>query len=380
MAPLIIRLLFGRNTSRDQRLRIRRFLMSLSSYTMWYLIAWLCLEFGLIRIAPSVMGFIGLVLLASQLVFYFLIRFNLNLRFDDPSMTMAQIIIALLWCFILIAAAREIRGVLLTVFMVTLLFGIFALNKRQFMIVALMAFVGYTGLVLVEQVTDPGLFSDGYYMLSVMIFGGVLLWTTLFGSYVSNLRYKLSARNEELQEALERIQELADHDDLTGLYNRRYIMESLRREIARHKRHDSTFSVILIDLDNFKEVNDNFGHSAGDRLLREFGRCTEKALRGMDIVGSTNGAETEFARYGGEEFIVILPDTGIEGALQAAERLRSQQEQLLQQHRTVPHVTLSAGVAEYVAGESIESLLRRVDHALYEAKHGGRNRVCDAKP
>lgn len=345
---------------------------------MWYAITWLCMEFGLIAISARALALLGIVLLLSQFAIYFLTRTDINLRFRDPAMTVAQIMVALAWAFVLIAIAREIRGVMLSIFMIVLLFGIFALNKRQFLLVALTAFVGYLALVLYEQLYLPELFSDGYYIVSVTILGGVLLWTTLFGSYVSNLRHRLSARNQELEDALERIRILAEHDDLTGLKNRRYIMASLRREIARHKRSGSTFSVILIDLDHFKEVNDRFGHSAGDRLLCEFGEVMTQELREMDVVAKTGDDAGVFGRYGGEEFLVLLPDTGIDGALRAAERLREVQQQRLEEDDSLPNVTLSAGVAEYVSGEGSESLLRRADQALYDAKIAGRNLVRHA--
>lgn len=377
MGSSIDNLVFGEGTERDQRLRIRRFMMSLSSYAMWYLIGVICYRFGLLDIELPGLIAAGFLIMASQFVFYLLIRTDLNLRFDDPSMTLAQILLALLWALFLIAITREIRGVMLTVYMVTLLFGIFALGKRSFMIAAIVGFLGYAGLTIAEWLLYPGLFSEGFYIASLVVLGGVLLWTTLFGVHVSNLRHRLSARNQELEEALERIRVLAEHDDLTGLYNRRFIMESLRREIARQGRQQTTFSVILMDLDDFKQVNDRFGHSAGDKLLQEFSKVIEQELRQMDIVRKTDD-EGAFGRYGGEEFIAILPDANLQGAHEAAERLRVQQEQRMQQQRTVPHVTLSAGVAEHVPGESIESLLRRADQALYAAKRQGRNRVCDA--
>lgn len=378
MGSLTDKLVFGEEVERDQRLRMRRFMMSLSSYAMWYAIGLICYRFGMLDVELPGVIMIGILIVASQFVFYLLIRCNLNLRFDDPSLTLAQILLALFWSLVLIAIAREIRGVLLTVYMVTLLFGIFALGKRSFMIAAIVGFLGYAGLIVTEWLLYPGLFSKGFYIASLVILGSVLLWTTLFGVYVSDLRYRLSARNQELEEALERIRVLAEHDDLTGLYNRRFIMESLRREIARQKRQQTTFSVILMDLDDFKQVNDRFGHSAGDMLLKEFGKVVEQELRQMDIVRKAGDAEGAFGRYGGEEFIAILPDANVHGAHEAAERLRVKQEQRMQQHRTVPHVTLSAGVAEHVPGESVESLLRRADQALYVAKRQGRNRVCDA--
>lgn len=358
---------------RRQRLRLRRFFMSLASYAMWYVIAAACWKAGLVHVTGLMLLLTGAGILFTQLIFYALIRSNGNLRFHDPSLTVPQMLVALAWALLLIAVSREIRGIMLTVYMVTLLFGIFALDKRQFLYTGLAAYVGYTTLVVVERVRGMEYFSDGYYIVSVVVLGGVLLWTTMFGSYVSNLRYKLQARNDELENVLVQMRDLADRDDLTGLFNRRVIMDALRKLKARADRTHEAFSICIIDLDNFKTVNDEYGHLTGDRVLAEFSGAMSRELRAMDFFARSDPA---FGRYGGEEFILLLPGTGIEGARGCAERMRRSQEERTQASAgQSPSCTLSAGIAQYVYGEDIESLLRRADKALYAAKHDGRNRV-----
>lgn len=321
------------------------------------------------------MALAGTAVFSSQFMFLVVIRSGLNCRFRDPSLTIAQMLVALTWALLLIAVSREIRGVMLTVYMITLLFGIFALDRRQFLLTGLFAYVGYAGLVLYERLSGLGYFTGGYYLVSLIMLGGVLLWTTMFGTYVSNLRHKLQARNEELEKVLLRMRDLADHDDLTGLLNRRVITDALRKLKARADRTGEPFSVCILDLDKFKDVNDEYGHLTGDRVLVEFAETMSKELRGMDLVA--RGAPS-FGRYGGEEFILLLPSTGLQGAEQCAERLRERQERK-QENSDTPPCTLSAGVAAYRPGEDIESLLRRADRALYAAKHGGRNQVALAE-
>ena len=373
----LYRLLIGEGVDRRQHLRVRRFFMSFASYTMWYLIALAGWEAGLLEISTRNAVLAGVAMYTSQFAFYFVIRKGLNLRFRDPSLTVIQILVGLTWALFLIAVSREIRGLMLTVYMITLLFGIFALDRRQFLWTGLFAYCGYTALVLYERLSKLNVFTDGYYIITLIMLGGMLLWTTMFGTYVSNLRHKLQARNDELERVLLQMRDLADHDDLTGLLNRRVITDALQKLKARADRTGETFSVCLLDLDKFKNVNDEYGHLTGDRVLVEFASAMSKELRGMDLVARNDPA---FGRYGGEEFILLLPNTDVHGAHRCAERLRERQEvRPAGEQSATPACTLSAGVAQYRPGEDIESLLRRADRALYAAKHGGRNRVALAE-
>lgn len=167
-----------------------------------------------------------------------------------------------------------------------------------------------------------------------------------------------------------RLEHLSQHDGLTGLLNRRAIEALLDREAQRLERFNQPFSILLIDIDHFKLVNDRFGHPAGDQVLVEVARRLEAEAREVDHV----------ARYGGEEFCVLLPHTEHEGALQAAERLREGvcARPIAWGQSMVP-VTISMGlVCANDPRESLQSLLRRADEALYQAKEGGRNMVVSA--
>lgn len=161
-----------------------------------------------------------------------------------------------------------------------------------------------------------------------------------------------------------RLRRLSDTDDLTGLANRRRLMTRLDEEIARSHRHGNPLSVMLIDLDHFKRVNDTWGHLQGDQVLAEFAGLCHRMLREEDVIG----------RLGGEEFAVVLPLTPRVASLPLAERLRS----TVAGHDfgiSAGQVTASIGLAEYRLGESRDTLLDRADRSLYAAKHQGRNRV-----
>ncbi|HEX7638060.1 MAG TPA: GGDEF domain-containing protein, partial [Burkholderiaceae bacterium] len=169
----------------------------------------------------------------------------------------------------------------------------------------------------------------------------------------------LARQNAELER-------LADTDRLTGLYNRRFLDRALQAEFATARRYGTPFSIIIIDLDHFKQVNDTWGHLAGDEVLAVTAGMIRKRARETDVVG----------RWGGEEFVVICPRTDRDGARAVAEAMRErvQSHEFAQAGRR----TASIGTATWRAGDDAASLTHRADEALYAAKEGGRNRVVQA--
>ena len=173
-----------------------------------------------------------------------------------------------------------------------------------------------------------------------------------------------------LREGRQQLEHLLVTDPLTGLSNRRHLMETLDVEISRAKRSASPLTVLMVDVDHFKKFNDEHGHVAGDEALKAVAGVLKEVTREADHV----------ARYGGEEFLVALPDTNIDGAVMAAERVREKLTQtgMLVQGKSVT-LTLSTGIAEFPAdGKSPEPLIAAADAALYQAKRGGRDRVKQA--
>jgi diguanylate cyclase (GGDEF)-like protein len=167
----------------------------------------------------------------------------------------------------------------------------------------------------------------------------------------------------------EEVQYLAITDPLTGLYNRRYFLSAARRELERAHRHHSPLVVIIADLDDFKRINDDFGHPVGDRALRAFSDLLRRELRSIDLV----------ARYGGEEFILLLPETDENGGVQVVERVRLLWSQTtIATGQGVARMTSSFGMAVYAEpfdGMSIDTLVARADEALLCAKQAGKNRL-----
>jgi len=188
------------------------------------------------------------------------------------------------------------------------------------------------------------------------------------------IKNALRIRNTEksLQEALTKLEAknklleiLADTDGLTNLYNHRYLINTLSHNINLVKRYSYSLSIIMFDIDHFKQVNDIHGHIMGDIILKSIADIFRKNLRNVDIVG----------RYGGEEFLVILPNTKIQGCIKAAELLRRQVKKIISnEHSNIP-VTISGGACEYKDDYALSSFLSTADKLLYKAKENGRDRI-----
>lgn len=161
-------------------------------------------------------------------------------------------------------------------------------------------------------------------------------------------------------------------DHLMGIYNRRYLDRRLEEEAARAQRYGSALSVLMIDIDQFKRINDTYGHRSGDVVLTNLAALIRQTVRKSDLV----------ARYGGEEIVVLAPDTAVSNAARLGENIRQNVESTIlvppdQCKGQTAHITISVGVAELKQGlDSGHALLERADHAMYQAKHAGRNRVA----
>ncbi|HOM80422.1 MAG TPA: diguanylate cyclase [Armatimonadota bacterium] len=186
-----------------------------------------------------------------------------------------------------------------------------------------------------------------------------------------NVALRLKALQDALRERNRLLAELATHDELTRLHNRRYLEQRLSEEVPRAKRYRLPLSCLMLDLDHFKRINDTYGHPAGDAVLRQVADILRTSVRSVDVVG----------RYGGEEFLIILPQTGAEGARVLAERIRQRVEQeLFDIGGQTIHCTTSIGVAAASDGDVPDAghLIAEADRALYHAKVTGRNRVSSA--
>ncbi len=351
-----------------QALRIRRFLLAVAGYLVWMFITIASHMLGLSRTTPTVIFVCCGLMLLSLLGVYLLLRTGVNKKFKDPSLTIIQIVMACLWVGVTSYFTHSpIRGSIIALYVVVFVFGIFQLSLRQFFILVVVAVMTYVLPITLlyfrhPETVDPFLESIRATLLLV-----ALMWFSLIGAYIQRLRGKVVKANTELQKALKRIEELAIHDELTGVYNRRHLVTILEREKALADRTGINFAVCLIDLDDFKQINDTYGHLSGDIVLREFAQAIKRDIRKEDYI----------ARYGGEEFIVLFTGTRcVDNSAECALRIQSITRGLTfaEVHPAI-RLTVSIGMTICRLGESIDDLLTRADTAMYQAKNTGKNRI-----
>lgn len=312
--------------------------------------------------ACSVLGLIAV---------YAAIRSGWSRRFKDPALTLAQILYAITCCAAAFVIAGPARGVTLPILAIILMFGIFGLTTRQMLgvlVYSLVAFGVASGVVAARDEPDyPTVVAAAYAGMVVV----VLLSSTFLTTRVQSTRAHLRRQKAELAQALEQIRQLATHDDLTGLLNRRAMLDRMQLEQRRSLRSGSPLLIAQLDIDHFKVVNDTHGHAAGDLVLQSFADTVRRNVRDTDVL----------ARWGGEEFVLLLCDTPAADAVALMERLR-QAVQAMQV--PVPQgdgpitVTVSIGLARHTPADPLAGTLERADQALYAAKAGGRNRVVPA--
>jgi diguanylate cyclase (GGDEF)-like protein len=179
---------------------------------------------------------------------------------------------------------------------------------------------------------------------------------------VAERTIELQEVNEELKAKNKELEVLSTTDMLTGIYNRRYIEEQIQISLDRSKRYGQDISIVMVDIDHFKSINDTYGHDIGDKVLVGIARILNENIRKVDVVG----------RWGGEEFIVLFQEDE-PGAFTCAEKLRV--KIMGKDHGIAKKITASFGCTQYIENDTIDSLIKRADQGLYKAKENGRNRV-----
>lgn len=345
----------------------------------------LCLMLLVARgwLAPVyVVGF-ALCALVSVGVFYYLVDRGWNLRLRDPSLAFGQLVFSMT---LGIATMSQMsnpvsRALLALTGMVSISYAASTLDRRHLLLamgIAAVECVLMTTYVIAGQ-TSAEARAEELSLLAIML--AAILQVCLYGSVQASLRAKVRERTESLNRAMHYLElsnaELkaerdtaasqAIRDELTGVFNRRHLEAEMAVQVARSERRGSPLTVALLDIDHFKEINDRFGHQAGDLALRHVTEVMGRSIRGVDI----------FGRYGGEEFLLIMPDTPVDKAQVLCNRLRDAVRQ------TRPDVfldqdsiTLSGGIAQLRSGESRDEVVRRADLALYKAKTAGRDRIA----
>lgn len=308
--------------------------------------------------------------MASSLAFYVFFRKGWNLRLKDKGLLVPQLAVngLLQLAFILLAPKLTI------LFLLTLMafsgYAALEFTPRQYTIGWLLYGVAtaITMWLIRDRFGYPGV--SGIETALVWLFFFLALRSlTLASARYSRLREKLTEKNRQLEQSLRQIEELASHDQLTGVLNRGSLLKLLETELRRSERTGEVFCFAMLDLDHFKDVNDTYGHPVGDQVLRKVCEIAMQCVRAVDSVG----------RMGGEEFCILLPSTTLDNGRISLERVREAVGAY--DWNSISKglsVHLSAGVAECALGDTLQTLTKRADDALYRAKHTGRNKVVAA--
>ena len=308
---------------------------------------------------------LGVLCALSSLTFFTLIRSGVNQRCQDPTLAFPQTIVAQTLIAIGYAVGGPFHSVGLLMFALVMVFGMFSMRAAAVRISCVYT-IAVLALVMLWRVrSDPANFPVHIELIYFVLLGTVLPAISGLSRHLMNMRLRLKHQKVALEQSLDRIQDMATRDELTGLPNRRFMMAQLHEHALRRARGGLPFYIGMVDLDHFKSVNDTYGHAVGDDVLRAFGMQARSALRTTDLIG----------RWGGEEFLLVLPETQAGEPTVGVARLRSKLGDA-EVSAAEPHlrVAFSSGFTRYVEGEQIGQAIERADRALYQAKSAGRNR------
>lgn len=356
------------NLATQQRARLYRVATLFAGIFVHMMVCWTVWSIGHMDITLMELLLLSSISVAGFLLMACLIGVEWNLSLVDPDMSVPQMIWALTVVIVTSHFATDLKPVVLFTGLAMVVMGANRLSRPQQMVIAGYGMLVYTGSVLyMANLEGLGWISEIVLMLA---FGLVLVFgPALYQFERHNYEAVITDKNEQLSDALDQIRELAVRDELTGVFNRRHLMEVLTREKALADRKNYRFSICYVDLDHFKKVNDRFGHAAGDYVLRSFADIAVEMLREVDCI----------ARIGGEEFVLVFSDASQHESARAAERLGARVSQMPVTAQDESYrITASMGITEYRQGDSIQNLLERADRALYDAKRTGRNRIVVA--
>jgi diguanylate cyclase (GGDEF)-like protein len=306
---------------------------------------------------------------AGVLFFYALVRASRRLGIPPRTLATLQGLFAMTCSMWLYTISGPLRAATLAIPVVVVAFCTFALRPRQTLLLAVAGVAGLGATMWWLQAHDPLGYPRAVEALTFAYMAAALLSIALLTGEMNKLRARLKRQKEELLAALATIRTLATVDELTSLANRRHMNEVLSAEERRQESRGQPTCIALLDIDFFKQVNDRFGHAAGDDVLRSFAGAARAELRASDVL----------ARWGGEEFLLMLPNTEQAEAAVVLQRMAERVGKLEMPGLELGRrITFSAGLAARRADEALADTIGRADKALYQAKSSGRDRVITA--
>ncbi len=333
---------------------MRRFGLASVTYALGFCIMAICSVIGLFP--ADRLSWIGLVFVLVNAALFTVFRLHLNLRFADPSLTKLQVLIGVLMVFCILILGDQVHFLAVPFYSSLFVFAMLRLSKREVLQLEFCVLCSYAAAVAVRNTLYAGTIDLRIELIYLMLVVLSSVWYAFAAGYISSLRTRL-------KESRRAVEQLAIRDALTGVWNRRHIDHLLAAEIERKSRLGGNFCICMVDLDHFKTINDQFGHTMGDVVLQKVAEFMQSQLRSTDQIG----------RFGGEEFLILLPGITLKDTVDCAQRLLSNIATL---NLLAPHahsVTISVGISECSASETPTALIDRADRALYVAKENGRN-------
>lgn len=331
-------------------------------------VCWLALQLDFFRGGEDLFYQIIALVWSGYLVFGAAFLLGLNRSLRDPSMVLPIMIWSTLSLLLTAYYIDQVRLCVMVMFFAILQPGVFRLELRAFIGLAVMCVVLYALIIWRVGMMHPEALDMTAEFIQWMVFAVITGGVVMVAAEISTIRTRISTRNRELSKFVADMETMATTDGLTGVLNRRHVMERLIKIREMAKRNAFSFVVVYVDLDFFKQVNDNYGHHVGDDVLKGFSKLMKDTVTEGDLV----------ARLGGEEFLLVLVNADMHAAMPVIESLREATTGLRFDSAPALRISVSMGAAEFSAGESLDHLLARADDALYTAKESGRNRVCVA--
>ncbi len=359
--------MFGNLLPKDdakQRIRAQRTLQAIGGGVSQTLVSIILFMVGGFRLELQGFLLLMLILWIGHLSFFFIIRLGINLRFYDPSMTREMVVWSTFTLLITVFCMDRFRPLMMMFFPIILTYGAFSMTAGQYRKTAAIMILGYVCVIFILFTCYPRTMHIKDELVVALVFALVVVAFSFVTNQISSLRNKLRKRNEDLAKAMQKIEQMAITDELTGIINRRHMIHLLENQKRLADRGSIIFSICFFDIDHFKKINDTLGHHIGDVVLKRLACTVQSQLRGSDL----------WARFGGEEFVFAVIGVDRNEALFAANRIRKTIEALsFDDVATDLKVTVSGGVAQYRCDEKIQTVLSRADQALYLAKDSGRN-------
>lgn len=363
--------LSGSNPSSDMMQKVVRrtpMLGSLLSALAHTAVCWLALQLDFFRGGEALFYQIIALIWSGYMVFAAIFMLGLNRRLDDPAMVLPIMIWSTLSLLLTAYYIDQVRLCVMLMFFAILQPGVFRLELRAFIGLAALCVLLYALILWRVSLVHPEAMDTTAEFIQWVVFTVITGGVVMVAAEISHIRKRIADSNREFSNVVHEMETMATTDALTGVLNRRHVMERLIK--LREMANRSAFDLVIayVDLDFFKRVNDDYGHSVGDEVLVGFSTLMKKTVSEADLV----------ARLGGEEFLLVLVNSDLDAARNTVEKMREEATHL--QFPSEPDLRISAsiGLARFAAGESLDHLLARADDALYQAKTTGRNRVCVA--